>query len=159
MENKDIIEEVIDIPENTSEEEKNGNVKISVDVVASIAGIAASEIEGVAGMNGSFAGGIAEIFGGKKNPTKGVKVDVKEDNAVIDLFIVVDFGVRIPELAWQLQEHVKNSVETMTGLNVQNVNIHVEGVSFAKEKKQEPSADLSEDEIIIEDLSEEITEE
>lgn len=154
MENNDIIEEVFDVPTENPEEEKVGNVQISVDVVASVAGIAASEIEGVAGMNGSFAGGIAEIFAGKKNPSKGVKVEVTEDTAVIDLFIIVDFGVRIPELAWQLQEHVKNGVETMTGLNVKAVNVHVDGVSFEKEKNQAPAAvdvDIDE-EIIVEDV-------
>lgn len=156
MEN-DIIEEVVELPANESEEEKVGNVKIAVDVVATIAGIAASETEGVAGMNGSFAGGIAEIFGAKKNLSKGVKVDITENDAVIDLYITVDYGIRIPELAWEIQENVKNSVETMTGLNVVKVNIHVEGVSFAKEKAQ-AAADTSasekndtEDEIIVED--------
>ncbi len=156
MEN-DIIEEVVELPANESEEEKVGNVKIAVDVVATIAGIAASETEGVAEMNGSLAGGIAEIFGAKKNLSKGVKVDINENDAVIDLYITVDYGIRIPELAWEIQENVKNSVETMTGLNVVKVNIHVEGVSFAKEKAQ-AAADASaskkndaEDEIIVED--------
>lgn len=156
MEN-DIIEEVVELPANESEEEKVGNVKIAVDVVATIAGIAASETEGVAEMNGSLAGGIAEIFGAKKNLSKGVKVDINENDAVIDLYITVDYGIRIPELAWEIQENVKNSVETMTGLNVVKVNVHVEGVSFSKEKAQ-AAADASaskkndaEDEIIVED--------
>ena len=155
--NNDIIEEVVEIPANDQEEEKVGNVKIAVDVVATIAGLAAAETEGVAGMNNSLAGGIAEIFGGKKNLSKGVKVDIKENDTVIDLFIIVDFGVRIPELAWQIQENVKNSVETMTGLNVEKVNIHVEGVSFAKEKAQPQIAGEGEEEksdseeIIVED--------
>ena len=133
MESNDIIEEVVEIPANEPEE-KVGNVKIAVDVVATIAGIATNEIDGVAGMSSSLAGGIAEIFGSKKNFSRGVKVDIKEENTVIDLFIIVDYGVRIPELAWEIQENVKNSVETMTGLNVEKVNIHVEGVSFDKEK-------------------------
>lgn len=152
MEN-DIIEEIVEIPAEEPEEEKIGNIKISVDVVASIAGIAASETEGVAGMNGSLAGGIAEIFGAKKSPSKGVKVDINEGDAVIDLYITVNYGVRIPELAWEIQENVKNSVETMTGLKVPKVNIHVDGVSFANEKDSEivSSADAEEDEIIIED--------
>lgn len=120
----------------TDEEEPIGNIKISVDVVSTIAGIAANEVEGVAGMYGTFAGGIAEMLGAKKNPSKGVKVDMGEGTATIDLYIVVDYGVRIPELSWEIQESVKNNVETMTGLEVLKVNIHIEGVSFAKENEE-----------------------
>lgn len=120
----------------TDEEEPIGNIKISVDVVSTIAGIAASEVEGVAGMYGTFAGGIAEMLGAKKNPSKGVKVDMGEGTATIDLYIVVDYGVRIPELSWEIQESVKNNVETMTGLDVLKVNIHIEGVSFEKENEE-----------------------
>ena len=90
-------------------------------------------------MYGTFAGGIAEMFGAKKNPSKGVKVDMNETTATIDLYIVVDYGVRIPELSWEIQENVKNSVETMTGLDVQKVNI--EGVSFEKEKEEKIELD------------------
>ena len=112
------------------EEEPIGNIKISVDVVSTIAGIATTEIDGV-----------AEMFGAKKNPSKGVKVDMNETTATIDLYIVVDYGVRIPELSWEIQENVKNSVETMTGLDVQKVNIHIEGVSFEKEKEEKIELD------------------
>lgn len=128
-ENKDIIEEI-------TIEEDTGKINISDDVVASIAGIAATEIEGVTGMSRGVAYDIAERFGAKKNPQKGVKVSVTADGAVIDLFITVAFGVRIPELAWEVQENVKNSVESMTGINVLKVNVCVEGVSFDKEKKE-----------------------
>ena len=118
------------------EETEIGNIKISVDVVATIAGIAASQTKGVAGMYSSFAGGIAEMLGAKKNPSKGVKVDMSEASVKIDLYIVVEYGVRVPELAWEIQEGVKNSVETMTGLVVDKVNIHIEGVSFASEENE-----------------------
>lgn len=120
----------------TTEEtdDKIGNVKISVEVISTVAGIATAEISGVAGMSGSVVGGIAEILGGKKNKGKGVKVEVNENKAVIDLYIIVDYGVRIPEIAWEVQENVKNSVESMTGMTVEKVNIHVEGVSFEKER-------------------------
>lgn len=127
-------EEVVAAAEETSGEEEVGNIKISVDVVSTIAGIATNEIEGVAGMYGTFAGGIAEMLGAKKSPSKGVKVDLNGNNATVDLYIVVDYGVRIPELAWEIQENVKNNIETMTGLDVQKVNIHIEGVSFEKEQ-------------------------
>ncbi|MDO5397085.1 MAG: Asp23/Gls24 family envelope stress response protein [bacterium] len=115
------------------EVEEIGNIKICVDVVSTIAGIAASEIKGVAGMYSSFANGIAEKFGAKKNQTKGVKVEMGEDAVTIDLYIVVKYGIKIPELAWEVQESVKNNVETMTGLNVEKVNIHIEGVSFERD--------------------------
>lgn len=122
--------------EETEIEQEAGNVKISVDVVSTIAGIATAEINGVAGMYGTFAGGIAEMLGAKKSPSKGVKVDMNGNNVTLDLYIVVDYGVRIPELAWEVQENVKNNVETMTGLDVQKVNIHIEGVSFEKDKTE-----------------------
>ena len=131
-------EEVEVINDHTEEEEAEiGNIKISVDVVSTIAGIAASQTKGVAGMYSSFAGGIAEMLGAKKNPSKGVKVDMAEDSVRIDLYIVVEYGVRIPELAWEIQESVKNNVETMTGLTVEKVNIHIEGVSFETEETPE----------------------
>ena len=115
------------------EDEEIGNIKISVDVISTIAGMAASEIDGVNCMYSSFAGGIAEMFGAKKGIGRGVRVEMTENSVLIDLYVVVDYGVRIPELAWEIQENVKNNVETMTGMNVEKVNIHIEGVSFAKE--------------------------
>ncbi len=125
-----------DIPvQDDCGEEGVGNINISVDVVSTIAGIAASEIEGVANMYSSLAGGIAEIFSSKKNAGKGVRVEMKEKSVVIDLYIVVDYGVRVPELSWEIQEKVKNNIETMTGLEVEKVNIHVEGVSFEKQNQ------------------------
>lgn len=128
-------EDVVEVPEEEAAqtEESVGNIKISVDVVSTIAGIATAELEGVAGMYSSFAGGIVEKLGAKKNPSKGVKVEMTDETVSIDLYIVVEYGVRIPELAWEIQENVKNNVETMTGLSVEKVNIHIEGVSFAKE--------------------------
>lgn len=149
--NNDVIEEVTEIPEN---EERIGNIKIAVDVVATIAGIATMEVKGVASMCTSFAGGIAEILGTKKAQTRGVKVEMTEEGTTIDVFIVVDYGVRIPELAWEVQENVKNSVESMTGQKVLKVNIHIEGISFAKEKeadKLEEAADSEDEEIVVEE--------
>lgn len=142
-----VIEETEEQTTPETEEESIGNIKISVDVVSTIAGIATTEIEGVAGMYGSFAGGIAEMLGAKKSPSKGVKVDMTETTANIDLYIVVDYGVRIPELSWEIQENVKNSVETMTGLEVLKVNIHIEGVSFEKENAESIELDGVSDQI------------
>lgn len=121
-----------DFIEQDTDMEITGDIKISDDVVATIAGIATEEIGGVAGMYSSFAGGIAEKLGAKKSPGKGVKVEIEESAARIDIYIVVDYGAKIPDLAWAVQENVKNNVETMTGISVEKVNIHIEGISFDK---------------------------
>lgn len=113
-----------------------GNITISDEVVSVIAGVATSEVKGVASMSGSIAGGIAEILG-KKNMGKGVKVEVDGNTAVIDLHITVVYGAKVPEVAWEIQEKVKKSVESMTGLEVDKVNIYIEGVVIEKEPKKE----------------------
>lgn len=112
-----------------------GTVTIADEVVAIIAGIAAADIEGVASMSGGIGGGIAEVLG-RRNLSKGVKVEVGEEEAKIDIFIIVDYGVRIPDVAWDIQESVKKAVETMTGLRVSQVNIHIQGVQFPEEKTE-----------------------
>ena len=113
--------------------ETGNSVKISDDVVQIIAGIAAGEVDGVHALGNSLAGGIAELLGGKKSVSRGVKVDIKEETAVIDVHIVVRYGVRIPDVAWTVQEKVKDAVETMTGLEVLKVNIHIDGINIEKE--------------------------
>ncbi|MDD2574139.1 MAG: Asp23/Gls24 family envelope stress response protein [Bacillota bacterium] len=116
--------------------EEFGTVKISDDVVSVISGLAATEIKGVAGMSGGIAGGIAELLG-RKNQSKGVKVTIGENEVNIDLHVVMEYGVKIPDVAWEIQEKVKKAVETMTGLNVVEVNIHVQGVTMDKVKDEE----------------------
>ena len=128
-----IIEEV-NISENT---EVSGNVKISDEVIATIAGIAAEEIKGVSGMYGSFADGIAEKLGAKKNFSKGIKVEMSDDCVTLDLDVIIEYGAKIPDVSWEIQENVKNNIETMTGLVADKVNIHVEGVRFASQKVNE----------------------
>ena len=86
-------------------------------------------------MSGSVAGGIVERLG-RKNLSKGVKVEVGEKETAIDLYIIVEYGVRIPEVAWNIQESVKKAVESMTGLTVVEVNVHIQGVSFEKDLKE-----------------------
>ena len=102
-------------------------LKISNDAVATYAGIAVSEVQGVYGMSGGFAG-ITEAISGKKNFSKGIKVEVTEKSAKIDVSIVVEYGARIPDVAFEIQNIVKKSVENMTGLKVSEVNVHVSGV-------------------------------
>ena len=118
---------------DVKETEVNG-IKIAEEVVAKIAGLAASEVKGVFGMNGGLVEGFSEIFG-KKSFSKGVKVQVTEKDATIDLYIIVEYGCRIPDIAWEIQNRVKTSVENMTGLKVLEVNIHVQGVNLPKEVK------------------------
>ena len=113
-----------------------GTIRIADEVVSTIAGLAATEVEGVAGMSGGIAGGIAEMLG-RKNFSKGVKVEVGEKEAAVDLYIIVKYGVRIPDIALSVQEGVKNAIENMTGLNTVEVNIHIQGVSFPEDIKEE----------------------
>ena len=113
-----------------------GSVKIADEVVSIIAGLAATEIDGIAGMSGGLVGGIAEMLG-RKNFSKGVKVEVGEREAAIDLYIIVKYGVRIPDVALAAQENIKRAIENMTGLSVVEVNVHVQGVNFPEEE-QEP---------------------
>ncbi len=116
-----------------------GELKIADEVVGIIAGLAAVEVEGVAGMSGGIAGGIAEMLG-RKNLSKGVKVEVGEHQAAVDLFVIVDYGVSIPKVAEEIQENVKRAIEVMTGLDVVEVNLHVLGVHFHQPTNVEESA-------------------
>lgn len=108
---------------------QNNNIKIADDVVAVIAGVAVSEVQGVFGMSGGFAGGISEVLSGKKNLAKGIKVEVTDKTTKIDVNIIVEYGTRIPDVAFEIQSKVKKAVETMTGLSVAEVNVHVQGVN------------------------------
>lgn len=112
-------------------EVENGSegIKISSDVIAVIAGVAVSEVEGVYSMAGGFAGGITEVLKGKKNLAKGIKVESTENKAKIDVNIIVEYGARIPDVAFSIQNKVKAAVEEMTGLKVEEVNVHVQGVN------------------------------
>ncbi len=119
-----------------NDSDDKGSVRISNDVVAIIAGVAATEVNGVVGMSGGLTGGITEMLG-KKNLSKGVKVEVIENEATIDLFIVVEYGSNITDVGKAVQENVKASVENMTGLKIVNINVNIQGVSKPKEVKVE----------------------
>lgn len=139
-ENKEV-KEVEKVIENNGEValENNTNIKISDDVVSVIAGVAVSEVPGVAQMSGGFAGGISEVFSGKKNMSKGIKVDKTENKAKIDVNIIVEYGSRIPDVAYEIQNRVKKSVEGMTGFKVEEVNVHVQGVDTNISKNENTS--------------------
>lgn len=126
-------EEIVEMTEEVVETSTDG-LKISNDAVATYAGIAISEVQGVYSMSGGFAG-FTEAISGKKNFSKGIKVDVTEKNAKIDVNIVVEYGARIPDVAFEIQNIVKKSVESMTGLKVEEVNVHVNGVHMPNTDK------------------------
>lgn len=129
MENEKLNENV-ELHEEVKEE---SSIKIADDVVAVIAGVAVSEVPGVYSMAGGFAGGITEVLSGKKNMSKGIKVEVGEKETKVDVNIIVEYGTRIPDVAFEIQNRVKKAVETMTGLKVIEVNVHVQGVNTETE--------------------------
>ncbi len=111
------------------EKELQGTITFASEVLATIAGIAVTDVPGVAGMTGGLKDGIVELLG-KKNFSKGVKVTVNEGSVVVDTQIVIDYGVKAPDVCKEIQESVKKAIEIMTGLNVEAVNITVQGVKF-----------------------------
>ena len=113
--------------------ENGGTIKYANEVIAIIAGVAASEVDGIAGM--CTSGGISDIIGRNRNITRGVKVEIGGEEASVDLYIVVEYGSPIQKVASEVQENVRKAIETMTGLHVVNVDVHVQGVSFEREKK------------------------
>ena len=141
-ENKD------EIIENNGEEIalESNDIKIAEGVVASIAGVAVSEVSGVYGMAGGFVGGISEAFTGKKNITKGIKVELEGQEAKIDVNIIVEYGVRIPDVAYEIQNRVKKAVEDMTGLKVAGISVHVQDVKIQGQEDREKEETISNEE-------------
>ncbi len=137
--------EIVEVEEEITVQ-GNDTIKISNEAVATYAGIAVSEVSGVYGMSGGFAG-ITEALSGKKNLAKGIKVDVDEKSAKIDVNIIVEYGARIPDVAFEIQTGVKKSVENMTGLKVLEVNVHVQGVHAitGKETTEEQTENKTEE--------------
>ncbi|RVU54958.1 Asp23/Gls24 family envelope stress response protein [Anaerosphaera multitolerans] len=112
----------------------NGDVKISEEVIATIAVVAIEEIEGVVEMQSSLKTSVTDMLG-VKNLSKGVKVSIGENEAVIDAFITVEYGKNIIELGKEVQKNVKEAVENMTGLDVVEVNVHISGIAMADKEK------------------------
>ncbi|MEI6132492.1 MAG: Asp23/Gls24 family envelope stress response protein [Bacillota bacterium] len=109
-----------------------GSIHITEYVVAWIARTQALEVNGVAGLSSGIAGEIAGLFS-RRNAARGVKVEAGQKEVLIDLFLVLQFGCRLPDIAWETQEKVKNSVEKLTGFSVKAVNVTVQGIDFEKE--------------------------
>lgn len=123
--------------DNMNYEENLGIVKISDEVVSVIAGIAAEEINGVEDLQHLVGSNISQLLKGKKNLGKNVRVTLNEDYAIIDLNLSVEYGVKIPEVVGAVQENVKRTVETMTGLKVSSVNINVQSIFLPKTEKED----------------------
>jgi uncharacterized alkaline shock family protein YloU len=127
------MEKEIDMNGCTTDVDELGTVKIANDVVAMIAGLAATEVEGVSAMVGNIPN---EIMGkvGMKKKTKGVKIDILEGNVSVDLALTLEYGYNITTTSQKVQEKVKSAIETMTGFNVSDVNIRIVGIKMAEEK-------------------------
>jgi len=138
-------EEEKDLEQQEVESADEGSIKIADEVVSIITGLAATEIEGVAGMSGGIAGGIADMLG-RKNLSKGVKVDVDKESASVDVYVIIEYGKAIPDVAWQIQDNVKQAIEGMTGLSVKAVNVHVQGVNFPEEEEESKEAEKAKEE-------------
>lgn len=124
-------------------ENPNGTVSFATEVVATIAGLAATEVDGVASMI-SPSSGLADMFTRKSNRslTKGVRIDLVDNRVSVDITITVEYGSPVPDVARNIQENVKKAIETMSGLDVKNVDVHVTGISF--EREQRANAELDE---------------
>lgn len=117
----------------------NGSVYFVSDVLATIAGLAVTEVEGVANTV-SGSGSFVDMFARKaqsnsKNLTRGIKVEVVGNDVTVNVTIIVEYGFPVPEVASDIQENVKKAIETMTGMNVKSVDVHVQGVSFERENR------------------------
>ena len=108
-------------------------------MVATIASLAAGDVEGVHAMSGTAMEGLTEKFG-KKSYTKGIRVEVGTEECAVDLSLIIKYGYRIQEVAKKVQQEVKNAIETMTGLRVVEVNVFVNAIFFEPEKKAEAPA-------------------
>lgn len=118
-----------------------GQIQIADEVIAIIAGIAAIEVEGIAGMAGNHSGDLVAEVLGRKNLSKGVKITVGQKDVSVELNIIIEFGIKIPKVALEVQKRVKNAVETMTGLTVTEINLNIMGIHFAKDKQNDNEKD------------------
>lgn len=113
------------------EDENIGAIQIADDVVAMIASLAATEVEGVSALAGNITNELMSKVG-MKNLTKGVKVEIKDGNVKVDLAVAIEFGYNIPEVSQKLQNKVKSAIENMTGLSCNTVNIRFSSINIKK---------------------------
>lgn len=129
---------------NEAKEVLNGNIKISDEVIETIASVAVSEIEGVSSTGTGIVDGIARRLS-KKPMSGGIKASVNEDTASVDINIIVKYGVRIPEVAWNVQDAIKREIELMTGLKVDKVNVRIVGIDIPADENDETEATTDEE--------------
>jgi uncharacterized alkaline shock family protein YloU len=110
-----------------------GQVQIADEVIAVIAGLASTEVDGVIQMSGNITNEIVSMLG-MKNLSRGVKVDINGQEVEVKLSLILRYGISIPETSREVQEKVKNAIETMTGLTVTNVHIRIAGIQTAEEE-------------------------
>lgn len=120
--------------EYLTQKEDNGNINISEEVIASIAAVAATEVEGVSSV-GNASKDITEFLG-KKSASKGVKLVIEEETIIVDIYVNVKYGSVVPTVAKYVQDNVASAIESMAGLTVSAVNVHVSGVQFEKTTKK-----------------------
>ena len=114
---------------NVSDDTTLGKVEIAPEVIEVIAGIAATEVEGLYAMRGNFASGVAERFG-KQTHSKGVKVELTDAGVAIDVYCILNFGASIPQVAGELQSNIRQTLKNMTQLEIAEINIHVVGINM-----------------------------
>ena len=125
----------------SSEDQTLGTIQISPRVLEFIAGIAASQIDGVAKMHGSLANNVGELLG-RSDHRRGVKLTMDDDALTIDVAVYIEYGVAIPQIAAKIQENVKQRIASMTDLKVVTVNVHVQGINTEK-----PESDIDPNDI------------
>ncbi|WP_018923825.1 Asp23/Gls24 family envelope stress response protein [Salsuginibacillus kocurii] len=128
---------VFDIEEQNNE---LGRVEISPEVIEVIAGMAASEVEGVAALRGNFASGVAERLG-KKNHGKGIKVELGEDGVLIHISVLLYYGVSVPQVAKNIQQNVEQTLQTMTSVQLDSINVHIVGIQFEADEEVKEERD------------------
>lgn len=129
------MEENLNMLEMIQEEgQSHGKIEIAPEVIEVIAGIAASEVEGVAQMRGNFATGVAERLG-KKSHGKGIRVELTEEGIKVDVYCLMKFGISIPTIAQEVQDNIRQTLYNMTALEAKEVNIHIVGVTFDNQKE------------------------
>lgn len=122
--------------ERADEGTELGAIRVHHGVIAVITRLAALKVPGVVAMSGSFSDGIASMIG-KNADDRGIKVNVEGQNVSVELNIVIEYGVRIPQVAWRIQNDVRRAIEDMTGKKVKAVDVVVQGVKCLSETKQE----------------------
>jgi len=114
--------------------EENMNLSISEEVISTLAERVITAVAGVHSLNGGIMGGINNMLG--KKASQGIKVDINGNEISMDVYITVEYGVKIPDIAWEIQDKVKKELENMTGMIVTTVNVHIQGINYDKKDSE-----------------------